>query len=88
MSHLFLTNKKGKTIIIHRDTLKESFPTADGLASVCVVNVHRKADEPDTFTVVNESTDEIKRQLKAMWRRPCEGFDAPAATATSEDRRS
>lgn len=67
MSHLYLTNKKGFRIVIHRDTLKEAFPTADSKGSVCVLDVRKKKnDESHTFTVVNEQTTEIESQLKKI----------------------
>lgn len=65
MKHLFLTNKHGKRIIIHHEALKEAFPTSDGKASVCVVDVRKsKGDASDTFMVVSESTENIGEQLK------------------------
>lgn len=64
MMHLFITNRKGVQIILHVDALKEAFPTSDGRGTVCVISVrNKKGDHSDTFMVVNESTQEIKKQL-------------------------
>lgn len=66
MSHVYLTNKKGARLIVHREALKEAFPTGDGNGSICVITVKKKGDDGDTFTVVNEKTPEIEAQLKKL----------------------
>lgn len=72
MRHLVLTNKNKERIIIHEDTLKEAFPTNDGRATVCVLDVQTQDKRPETFMVVNETTEEIERQLREIRRKECD----------------
>lgn len=86
MKHLFVTNKKGSRIVIHRDVLLEAFPSKNGDATVLVVGVEsRKGQDPDTFILVSETTEQIEGQLKAMKGCACSDVAmAPAAKSESK----
>lgn len=64
-NHLILTDRKGGKIILHQDELKEAFGSNDDSYTVCVLGIKRK-DGSDAFLLVEETLNEIEKQLRVM----------------------